>query len=231
MPNYYDIDTILAEEELLTVKPNWNFDHLAHLDPDSHRTAQIQSRKRRRSEEDGNGGVQKHKEKMSSHHQLPAGTKVKLPLWAVEKWAMLGFVKIPTLPRHYRQRMKERLEADPVTMNLCNKNEHYFLSGTLLTNLLLRATHISLRNNPRANTSNAQTLAMESLASQARSLQHSLLTTMMGERLCRNFDWTLSALDSMEDDVSDWIARLTVLERVMFRRGVEASGAVKSWRE
>ena len=35
----------------------------------------------------------------------------------------------------------------------------------------------------------------------------------------------------MEDDVSDWIQRLSVLERNMFQRGVEASGAVKSWRE
>lgn len=72
---------------------------------------------------------------------------------------------------------------------------------------------------------------MEQLAREARTLQNSLLTAMMGERLCRNFDWTLSALDAMEDDVSDWIQRLSVLERNMFVRGVEASGAVKSWRE
>jgi len=72
---------------------------------------------------------------------------------------------------------------------------------------------------------------MEQLNYEARSLQHSLLTTMMGERLCRNFDWTLSALDAMEDDVSDWVQRLSVLERNMFIRGVYASGAVKSWRE
>lgn len=72
---------------------------------------------------------------------------------------------------------------------------------------------------------------MELLTYEARSLQHSLLTTMMGDRLCRNFDWTLSALDAMEDDVSDWVERLSVLERYMFERGVEASGSMKSWRE
>ena len=54
---------------------------------------------------------------------------------------------------------------------------------------------------------------------------------MMGPRLCRNFDWTLSALDAMEDDVSGWVSRLSYLERRMFHAGLCASGAVKSWRE
>lgn len=72
---------------------------------------------------------------------------------------------------------------------------------------------------------------MEQLAYDARSLQYALLSAMMGDRLCRNFDWTLSALDAMEDDVSDWVGRLSLLERHMFERGVEASGAVKTWRE
>ena len=119
MPSYYDIDTILAEEELLTIKPSFAFAHLSHLDPDSHRAV---TRKRRRavvdSEEDGLTKKGTNNNDTSSHHQLPEGTKIKMPLWAVDRWAMLGFVKIPSLPRHYRQRMKERLQADPVTMNL-----------------------------------------------------------------------------------------------------------------
>ncbi|KAL7529279.1 hypothetical protein ACHAXR_004601 [Thalassiosira sp. AJA248-18] len=236
MPSYYDIDTILAEEELLTVKPSFAFAHLSHLDPDSHRLA---NRKRRRDDttKDGGGGSLEKGGGSGgsggSHHALPEGTKIKMPLWAVDRWATLGFVKIPNLPRHYRQKMKERLMADPVEMNLCNKNEHYFLAGTLLINLLLRAAHIATRHNEtNKSNNNRSSLAMiENLTIQARSLQLSLLTTMMGERLCRNFDWTLSALDAMEDDVSDWIARLTVLERNMFGRGVEASGAVVGWRE
>ena len=124
-----------------------------------------------------------------------------------------------------------------VTSNYCsNKNDHYFLTGTLLTNLLLRAVHNHKRNSSSSRSrssrnADAETQAMEQLAYEARTLQQSLLTTMMGDRLCRNFDWTLSALDAMEDDVSDWIQRLSVLERYMFERGVDASGAVKSWRE
>eukprot|EP00571_Detonula_confervacea_P017778 CAMPEP_0172311880 /NCGR_PEP_ID=MMETSP1058-20130122/15910_1 /TAXON_ID=83371 /ORGANISM="Detonula confervacea, Strain CCMP 353" /LENGTH=246 /DNA_ID=CAMNT_0013025187 /DNA_START=75 /DNA_END=811 /DNA_ORIENTATION=- len=239
MPSYYDIDTILAEEELLTVKPKFAFAHLSHLDPDSHRVASSLNRKRRRSNDgEEDDGLNKPTSGKGGHYSLPEGTKIKMPLWAMDRWAMLNFVKIPTLPRHYRQRMKERLEADPVGMNLSNKNEHYFLAGTLLTNLLLRTAHIHKRNSSTptsrrtpSRATDAESLAMEQLSLTAKSLQHTLLTSMMGDRLCRNFDWTLSALDAMEDDVSDWIVRLSVLERNMFGRGVEASGAVKTWRE
>ena len=117
-----------------------------------------------------------------------------------------------------------------------NKNDHFFLAGTLLINLLLRTAYVHRRNSSSTRSrsrgaTDAESQAMEQLNYEARSLQHSLLTTMMGERLCRNFDWTLSALDAMEDDVSDWVQRLSVLERNMFVRGVYASGAVKSWRE
>ena len=118
-----------------------------------------------------------------------------------------------------------------------SKTDHYFLAGTLLVNLLLRAVHVHRRNNRPSSSAratsaaDAESLAMERLALDARSLQRSLLSAMMGERLCRNFDWTLSALDAMEDDVSGWMSRLSMLERRMFGRGLDASGAVKAWRE
>lgn len=109
----------------------------------------------------------------------------------------------------------------------------------LLVNLLLRASHVALRHSSASRRSrqsaaqNAHTIAMEQSAQQARSLQRCLLSTMMGRRLCRNFDWALSSLDSngMEDDVSSHVNKLTELERNMFVRGVEASGAVGRWRE
>ena len=118
-----------------------------------------------------------------------------------------------------------------------SKTDHYFLAGTLLVNLLLRAAHVHRRNNRPSSSAratsaaDAESLAMERLALDARSMQRSLLSAMMGERLCRNFDWTLSALDAMEDDVSGWVSRLSTLERRMFGRGLDASGAVKAWRE
>jgi hypothetical protein len=111
----------------------------------------------------------------------------------------------------------------------------------LLVNLLLRASHVALRHSSAGNSrrsrqsaaQNAHTIAMEQSAQQARLLQRCLLSTMMGRRLCRNFDWALSSLDSngMEDDVSSHVNRLTELERSMFVKGVEASGAVSRWRE
>ncbi len=129
MPGYYDIDTILAEEELLTVKPKFPFAHLAHLDPDyTHRASYNGGRKRPRREGGGgedDGQIDDLGKKRTSgrrqhrhHHHLPEGTKIQMPLWVVDRWAMLNFVGIPAPPKHYRQRMRERLEADAVHMNL-----------------------------------------------------------------------------------------------------------------
>lgn len=123
MPSYYDIDTILAEEELLVVKPSFDFSLLAHLDPDS---AHLQSRSRKRPRgvdgdatddlEKGHGDNNDTAD--NSNGSLPEGTKIKMPLWAVERWALLGFIRFPSLPRHYGRKMKERLEADPISVDL-----------------------------------------------------------------------------------------------------------------
>jgi hypothetical protein len=84
MSSYYDIDTILAEEELIPATALFDFSHLASLDPDA-----------------------RHRE---SH--LPEGTQIKMPLWALERWSALGYVRM-SLPRHYARKARERLEADP----------------------------------------------------------------------------------------------------------------------
>lgn len=217
MPSYYDIDTILAEEELIQIRPSFPFSHLSHLDPES------SSRKRRRVDKENVGNTTRHSYESTA---LEEGTKIKLPLWAVDRWAVLGFVKV-TLPGIYGSKMKERLLADPVSVDLGSKNTHYFLTGLLLTSLLHRAAHVAKRH--RSSRSAASPAAQ--LANLAQSTRLALLTSMMGERLRRNFDWTLSALDNMEDDASGHLGRLSVLERRMFERGVESSGAVDRWRE
>ena len=91
MPRYYDIDSILAEEELVPCTTLFDFSYLAHLDPD------------------GAAGPQQH--------QLPEGTRIKLPLWAVYKWAMMGFVRL-SLPRHFQRKSRERIEAEPAEVDL-----------------------------------------------------------------------------------------------------------------
>lgn len=87
--SYYDIDAILAEEELVPCTTQFDFSYLAHLDPDLH----------------------------GQKSYLPENSKVKLPLWAVEKWAEMNFVSIQ-LPRHYQRKARERLEAAPSEVNL-----------------------------------------------------------------------------------------------------------------
>jgi GINS complex subunit 3 len=99
MPSYYDIDTILAEEELVPCTNLFDFSHLAHLDPDLVDT---------------------------DKHYLPESSQVKVPLWAMEKWAMLGFVRI-SLPRHYSKKARERLAADPSEADL-----RYVLLGDIV---------------------------------------------------------------------------------------------------
>jgi hypothetical protein len=84
MSSYYDIDTILAEEELIPSTALFDFSHLAYLDPDA-----------------------RHRE---SH--LPEGSQIKMPLWALERWSALGYVRM-SLPRHFARKARERLEADP----------------------------------------------------------------------------------------------------------------------
>jgi len=90
MPSkYYDIDEILAEEELVPCTTLFEFSYLSHLDP----------------------------EVADRQHYLPENSRVKVPLWALEKWAMLGFVRI-ALPRHFTRKARERLEAEPSEVDL-----------------------------------------------------------------------------------------------------------------
>ena len=88
MPNYYDVDAILAEEEAIPCSTNFNFSFLGQLDPDR-----------------------------VDQHYLPESSRIKMPLWAVEKWAMLGYVRL-SLPRHFGRKARERLEADPTEVDL-----------------------------------------------------------------------------------------------------------------
>lgn len=84
--SYFDIDAILAEEELIPCHTNFDFSLLAALDPDG------------------------------AHHQredfLPENSRIKLPLWLAGRWAMTNFVRLQ-LPRHYGRKARERYDADP----------------------------------------------------------------------------------------------------------------------
>jgi len=101
--SYYNIDDILAEEELVPCQTLFDFSYLSHLDPD-----------------EGLGRTQASRDDKDSHrptHYLQEGSKIKVPLWAVSKWAMLGYVRL-SLPRHYARKARERIEADPSEVDL-----------------------------------------------------------------------------------------------------------------
>lgn len=105
--SYYDIDAILAEEELVPCTTLFEFSHLAGLDPDgAHHRQQHAHQKQDNDHED-----------YESSAYLPENSRIKIPLWAVETWAQLGFVRLQ-LPRHYGRRARERYDADPGDANL-----------------------------------------------------------------------------------------------------------------
>ena len=49
---------------------------------------------------------------------LPAESKIHMPLWAVEKWALMNYVTISLPKKHYGARARERLAAEPTQVNL-----------------------------------------------------------------------------------------------------------------
>lgn len=108
MPSYYDIDTILAEEELIPCTTLLDMNHMAVLDPDG-----VHDRRRRMaaSEKDTTTAScdanAKHEAMI-----LPENSRIKLPLWSIRRWAGLNFVR-PQLPRHYGRKARERYDADP----------------------------------------------------------------------------------------------------------------------
>lgn len=115
MSSYYDIDTILAEEELVPSMTLFDFSHLAYLDPDA-----------------------RHGE---TH--LPEGSKIKMPLWSLEKWAALGYVRM-SMPRHYNRKFRERLEADPGDADLRYAAQKRVARQTEIRRQLVAHTCISL---------------------------------------------------------------------------------------
>jgi len=227
MPSYYDIDAILAEEDLIPCTTCFDFAFLAWLDPNStHLTAD--SRKRNR---DG--------EPLLNSSILPEGNKVHMPLWAIEKWSTLSFVRV-SVPKHYTRKVRERFMADPVHAPIRMSNEQYFFSAALLVQLIERCqvkVQADLRKNNRSNNSgrmknlqrrNQHAQAVQVLHNDAQDLRKDILLLFSGSRLRCTLDWTL--FTSMEEDVSQYSIRLTEMERQLFVAGAAASKALYEWK-
>lgn len=158
MPGYYDIDDILAEEELVPCKTSFDFSYLSHLDPDSVY----------------GGGNNKH----HNNHVLPENSKIKIPVWAVRKWADLGFCRITQLPKHYGLKARELLQADPAAVSL--RQPRFFRSGKCVADLIERSAHRNAKNllatQPASSARrNAQLQQLEAVLQEARKLRETLL--------------------------------------------------------
>lgn len=234
--SYYDIDAILAEEELIPCTTLFEFSHLAGLDPDGTHHRQQQQQQRKQEQEDG--GLD-HGE---SNAYLPENSRIKVPLWAVEKWATLGFVRLQ-LPRHYGRRARERYDADPGDANLRKRNERFFLSGRRLVHLIEQiSTQVAkaIASLPRSRKNNSNngmirhTQALRHVSEEARSLRRTLLQTYAGERLRKVFDWSQSGSGGTgsgdrDDDVSGYLNQLTQMEQRLYHAGASAVADLEEW--
>lgn len=118
MPGYYDIDDILAEEEMVPCQTMFDFSYLSHLNPDTSIISSSGSKNRPK-------------------HVLPKDSVFPMPVWAIRNWTDLGFVRITALPKAYRLRAREWLAADPAAVALAPR---FFTAGHCLVHLLERSS-------------------------------------------------------------------------------------------
>jgi len=252
MFSYYDIDAILAEEELVPVTNLFNFPYLAHLDPDyvvrEHQGSQLYFQPNNDSIH-AKQGVQKQRSSSSSpdavKSHLKANTKFYMPLWSLTNWtkAKDRCINIQ-LPKHYRRKTRDRLNSDAVSVDLryggntCiavlvlqkkfssprirNMNERYFMSGILIITLITKYKARYAKTSRRS----AQDVALNDLFKDMKELEKCLLLAYTGARLRRIFDWTMSHID---DDVSAFTENLTMMELTLFRLCAAATRAYSSW--
>eukprot|EP00536_Pseudo-nitzschia_multiseries_P017472 jgi/Psemu1/225201/e_gw1.1579.7.1 len=230
--SYYDIDAILAEEELIPCTTLFEFSHLGGLDPDgAHHRQQRQQRQKQRQ--------QPQHPDLGESSYLPENSRIKIPLWAVETWATLGFVRLQ-LPRHFGRRARERYDADPGDANLRKRNERFFLSGRRLVHLIEQSsTRVAraIADLPRSRSGSSSmirhTQALRQVSEEARSLRRTLLQTYAGERLRKVFDWSQSGAagtGDADDDVSGYLHQLTEMEQRLYFAGASAVADLEEWK-
>jgi len=232
--SYYDIDGILAEEELIPCTTLFEFSHLGELDSDGSHYQQQQQQQQQQL-----GKVGSKNFNFSTF--LPENSRIKIPLWAVERWAMLGFVRLQ-LPRHYKRSARERYDADPGNADLRKKNERFFLSGRRLVDLIEQSSTevaTAIAKLPRRNSSSSMlrhTQALREVSVEARALRLTLLQTYAGERLRKVFDWSQSSGSAggsggdYNDDVSGYLSQLTEMEQRLYYAGSSAVSDLEEWK-
>ncbi|KAG7362859.1 Gins complex like protein [Nitzschia inconspicua] len=224
MTSYYDIDAILAEEELIPCQTNFEFNLLASLDPDGVHHHHHHHHRKQQSERNG-------KKYEDDSDYLPENSRIKIPLWVAKRWAMTNFVRLQ-VPRHYGRKARERYDADPGDADLRKRNERFFLAGRMLVDLIERSsTQVakeisSMRRNARRQ---AHAQYLKQVSEEARDLRRTLVKTYAGERLRKVFDWSMSS-GAGDDDVSQYLSKLTFMEQRLYYAGASAAMALEEWK-
>jgi GINS complex subunit 3 len=169
-----DVDVILSEEERLPCTFLTDATNLGHLD---------------------NTIVEK---------DLPAQTRVDLPLWLCRTFAKKEVVQME-FPKYYGIKMREELHAGADAVDLRAFTQYFFEVGVVL----------------------AAEMTKSDLNSR-RDLMNTLRNAFTGERYRR---LTMNSLaQGLFDDAADYSQTLTVAELNLFQQGLNAAKNMHQWR-
>jgi len=214
MASYWDVDSILSEEESVPCTTMFPFSNLAHLDPNFIPISDL------------NGSSRRKRSLNPDQMTLSEGSRIHMPLWSIEKWATLGFITM-ALPRHFGKKARDRLEADPASADL-SRTERFYTSGIALIHLIHRWSSAIAKEMAKRNaTGGTMQATIEQVLMEAEELRRILVSTYAGDRLLRTFDWSMT---SFNDDVTIYTRRLTDIELRLFRRGTDAASAYNHWK-
>jgi hypothetical protein len=243
MPGYYDIDSILAEDEWVPCRTLFDFSHLSHLDPENNipiSSTTKNSNKRRSSSSSNNNNNNDDNDndatmlRQKQHRTyLPESSRINMPIWSIRKWADLNFIQIG-IPKQYRLKARERLEAaDTVQMmDIRKRHERFFECGKMLTELI-ESSSVTVKkalrpSGPRLDRERAKRMnEIDYLVQESNKIKITLLNVYKGQRMAQTLDWALS---SVGDDVTMYTCKLTDIERRLFRAGAIASNNHQCWK-
>ncbi|GMH93262.1 hypothetical protein TL16_g12581 [Triparma laevis f. inornata] len=143
--------------------------------------------------------------------------KVSLPLWTLAFLCFDSRFFDVTLPKHFSDSFRKKLDAGGDNFNLRLKSTYFYSAGNLLCSAVKAA--------PSSRRSNDSRLTL--LKKECEILREVLKKTFVGERLRRTLDWCLSCRD---EDVSEFTSKLTVEEKNLFDIGARASLGYHEWK-
>ena len=169
-----EIDTMLSEEERLPCTFLYDAKNLGHLD---------------------NTGIDK---------DLPAETRVDLPLWLSRTFSECNMVTIE-FPKHYGIKMREEMRAGLEAIDLRAFSQYFFEVGCKLVDMKIGSSDLTRED-----------------------LRDTLRTAFLGERYRK---LTMNALaQGLFDDAAEYSQTLTSAELNLFVQGLNAAKNIHQWR-